>query len=255
MSVWNEIGDRVFLRRYAFYDQQIGVVVGADEVLLVDTRSSHAQAEEIRPDLRVLTPLPVGVVVNTHHHHDHTFGNHVFRPAPIWGHVRCAPRHASDGDREAARPGGRRPKLAADLPAVVIDPPDRTFEETAVVEVGGRRVELRHLGRGHTDDDIVALVPDAGVLFAGDLLENGAAALVRGRLSARLARDGQPASRAGARAGSCRAMATSATALRRDRPLARGDQHDRRAGPGRGGRRALGRSGHRAVALPGQGVA
>jgi glyoxylase-like metal-dependent hydrolase (beta-lactamase superfamily II) len=42
------------------------------------------------------------------------------------------------------------------------------------VDLGGRRVELRHLGLGHTDHDIVVGVPDASVLFAGDLIENGA---------------------------------------------------------------------------------
>ena len=56
----------------------------------------------------------------------------------------------------------------------MIDPPDKTFSETAYVELGDRRVELRFLGRGHTDHDIVIRVADASVLFAGDLVENGA---------------------------------------------------------------------------------
>jgi glyoxylase-like metal-dependent hydrolase (beta-lactamase superfamily II) len=66
------------------------------------------------------------------------------------------------------------PDLAADVASVVIDPPDRTFAEAISVDVGGRRVDLTYLGRGHTDADIVIVVPDAGVLFAGDLLENDA---------------------------------------------------------------------------------
>ena len=63
--------------------------------------------------------------------------------------------------------------MAGDLADVVIDPPDRVFAETATVEVGGRPVELRYLGRGHTDHDIVISVPDADVVFAGDLIEGG----------------------------------------------------------------------------------
>ena len=78
------------------------------------------------------------------------------------------------GEARRARIAAENPEIAADLPEVVIDPPDRTFSETAFVDVGGRRVELRFLGRGHTDHDIVVDVRDAGVLFAGDLLENGA---------------------------------------------------------------------------------
>ncbi|HKG18251.1 MAG TPA: MBL fold metallo-hydrolase, partial [Candidatus Limnocylindrales bacterium] len=45
---------------------------------------------------------------------------------------------------------------------------------TVEIDPGGRTVELRYLGRGHTDNDIVITVPGADVLFAGDLLENDA---------------------------------------------------------------------------------
>ncbi len=171
---WQEIADRAFVRRYRLLDQSIGVILGPEGVLVVDTRSTHRQADELRRDIAVLTPLPVRAVVDTHHHYDHAFGNHVFRPAPIWGHVRCASRLLETAEAARAEVADRIPDWAQELAEVVIDPPDRTFEEHAVVDVIGRRVELRYLGRGHTDDDVVALVPDAGALFAGDLLENGA---------------------------------------------------------------------------------
>jgi glyoxylase-like metal-dependent hydrolase (beta-lactamase superfamily II) len=176
MTGWQEIGDRVFVRRYAFYDQNIGVVVGDGGLLLVDTRVSHRQAEEIRDDIRSISSLPVTTVVNTHGHSDHAFGNHVFRPATIWGHERCATMIASTGERQRERLANVMPELADELAEVVLDPPDRTFETTTTVEVdpGGRTVELRYLGRGHTDNDIVITVPGADVLFAGDLLENDA---------------------------------------------------------------------------------
>jgi glyoxylase-like metal-dependent hydrolase (beta-lactamase superfamily II) len=173
---WLEVGDRVFVRRYAMLDQNIGVVLGEEGVLLVDTRATHVAADEILADLRRLTPLPVRSVVNTHGHWDHCFGNARFRPAPIWGHVRCVEMMVKTGERQRARIAEAIGELADDLANVVIDPPDQTFEDSATVEVepGGRSVELRYLGRGHTDNDIVLLVPDADVLFAGDLLENGA---------------------------------------------------------------------------------
>src|SRR4029078_10664958 len=86
---WGEIGDRVFVRRYAFYDQNIGVVLGDREALVIDTRSTHEQAREILADLRELTRAPVTGVVDTHGHFDHAYGNRVFRPATIWGHDGC----------------------------------------------------------------------------------------------------------------------------------------------------------------------
>ncbi len=174
MSGWVEVGDRVFVRRYAFFDQNIGVVLGDGAALVVDTRSTHVQGREILADLRELTTSPVTVVVDTHGHFDHVLGNHVFRPATIWGHEGCVAFMGRTAGSRMARIAEESPEIAADLAEVVIDPPDRTFTETAYVEVGGRRVELRFLGRGHTDHDIVVRVPDAAILFAGDLLEGGA---------------------------------------------------------------------------------
>ncbi|HKG20194.1 MAG TPA: MBL fold metallo-hydrolase, partial [Candidatus Limnocylindrales bacterium] len=133
MTGWQEIGDRVFVRRYAFYDQNIGVVVGDGGLLLVDTRVSHRQAEEIRDDIRSISSLPVTTVVNTHGHSDHAFGNHVFRPATIWGHERCATMIASTGERQRERLANVMPELADELAEVVLDPPDRTFETTTTV--------------------------------------------------------------------------------------------------------------------------
>ncbi len=177
MSKWTEIGTRVFVRRYPFYDQNIGAILGDDGVLIVDTRISHRQADEILADLRELTALPVRAVVNTHGHNDHAFGNHRFRPAPIWGHERCARMVRETGAAQIAAIVEAMPALADELAEVVLDPPDRTFDgDSAVVDfdAGGRRIELRHLGRGHTDNDVVVLVPDAKLMFAGDLVENGA---------------------------------------------------------------------------------
>ena len=171
---WTEIGDRIFVRRYAFYDQNIGVVLGRDAALVIDTRTTYPQAREILDDLRRLTSSPVEVVVDTHGHYDHAFGNRIFRPATIWGHVGCGPFMERTGSARRPRMIAELPELADDLREVEIDPPDQSFDERAAIEVGGREVELRFLGRGHTDHDAVILVPGTGVVFGGDLIENGA---------------------------------------------------------------------------------
>ena len=173
-TLWTEIGDRVFVRRYAFFDQDIVAVLGPDAALIVDTRSTPAQAREILDDLRDLGSPSVGIVVNTHGHYDHTFGNSVFRPAVIWGHERCVTMIQLYGERMRSSIAARLPDLAADLAAVVLDPPDSTFTTHASIDLHGRPVELAYLGRGHTDNDIVIGIPDADVLCAGDLIEEGA---------------------------------------------------------------------------------
>jgi glyoxylase-like metal-dependent hydrolase (beta-lactamase superfamily II) len=170
---WVEIGDKVFVRRYAFYDQNIGVVLGRAEALVIDTRSTYAQAREIQADLRELTDSPVGVVVDTHGHFDHVFGNGIFRPATIWGHERCVTFMVRTGEARKRTIAVEEPLLADDLAEIVIDPPDRVFATHARIEVGGREVMLRYLGRGHTDHDVVVEVPGTDVVFAGDLVENG----------------------------------------------------------------------------------
>jgi glyoxylase-like metal-dependent hydrolase (beta-lactamase superfamily II) len=174
MTAWQELGNGVFAKRYEFADQQIGAIVGAYGVVLIDTRSSHRQAEEIRRDLEALTPFRVTTVINTHGHSDHCFSNHPFRPVPIWGHVRCVAMIERTGERQRENLRQSIPEMADEFAEVVIDPPDHVFESETVLDLGGRAVSLRHLGRGHTDNDIVVLVPDSGVLFAGDLIENGA---------------------------------------------------------------------------------
>ncbi|HJP87580.1 MAG TPA: MBL fold metallo-hydrolase [Candidatus Limnocylindrales bacterium] len=169
-----EVGDRVYALHYDFYDQQIGVVIDLDDVMVIDTRSTPEQAREILADLRSLTAKPVSIVVDTHWHYDHAFGNSVFRPAAIWGHVRAAERIVRDGPEAIREIAAVEGQLAADIVNVRLDPPEHTFDDRATVMVGDRRVELAYHGRAHTEGDISVTVPDAQVLFGGDLIEQGA---------------------------------------------------------------------------------
>jgi glyoxylase-like metal-dependent hydrolase (beta-lactamase superfamily II) len=171
---WSEIGDRVFTWRFEFFDQQIGVILGGSDVVVIDTRSTPVQAQEIVDLVRELTRDPVSIVIDTHWHWDHTFGNSVFRPASIWGHARVPGRLRAQGPATIEEAAGWVPGIADDLRKVVIDPPDRTFDEHATVEAGDRELRLTYLGRGHTDTDIAIEVVAADVLFAGDLVEAGA---------------------------------------------------------------------------------
>lgn len=175
---WTEVGDRVFVRRHESMDLNIGLVVGAGACLVVDSRETAAAGRELAAAVRTVTPHP-WVLVNTHFHFDHSFGNSAFRPTTIWGHRRCAEMLLDDGERMRAGIAGRYRDAgldgtAAEVEASPIDPPDELVDDVATLTVGGRPVHLRHLGRGHTDNDIVVLVPDAALLLAGDLVEEGA---------------------------------------------------------------------------------
>lgn len=161
--MWSEIGNGIYIHRFASYDLTIGLIVGADACLLVDTRDSLAHGRELADAVRTVTPA-AWTVVNTHAHFDHYLGNGAFVPADIWALDRC--REVID------RTGAEQLERFGDGATPLVEP-NRTFAPPEhVLDIGGRRVSLRHLGRGHTDGDIVIRVDD--VVFAGDLVEEGA---------------------------------------------------------------------------------
>ncbi len=171
---WQALGPGVFRRRHALLDQNVGLVLGTDAALLIDTRPTPAGTRELLDDLGDLTRLPLRFVVNTHCHFDHTFGNECFPRTMIWGHRRCARALRVQGEAQRAAALTWMPDEAAALATVRVTPPGRLVDTSVTLDLGQRSVELRYLGRGHTDGDLIVLVPDAGVVFAGDLLEEGA---------------------------------------------------------------------------------
>lgn len=173
MSVWQELGPDVYRRRYEVLDLNVGVVVGGEGVLVIDTRASQRQARETLAELRTLTPLPVRWVLNTHWHWDHCWGNAEFPGAELWGHPLCRERLLMEGAAmKSAVLEHVDEEHHPEIEEVEIVPPDHLIPELAVLDLGGRTVEVRHPGRGHTDADLVVIAGD--VLFAGDLVEEGA---------------------------------------------------------------------------------
>jgi glyoxylase-like metal-dependent hydrolase (beta-lactamase superfamily II) len=113
----------------------------------------------------------VVAVVNTHAHFDHSFGNQRFPGIPIYGHVRVPP-HLDRYERPMlADCVARGEEPVAEWAAVEITPPTVLVGDEYRLEVGGRIVDLLHLGRGHTDNDIVLHLPDASAWLVGDLVE------------------------------------------------------------------------------------
>lgn len=175
---WVELADGVFVRRYQELDQSIGLVIGDGECLVLDTRANLVWGAELAAAVREVTKAPWTIAI-THWHWDHCFGTAEFLPGAVWAHERCHAALAADGIEQRdtmARIYAEhdRPELAELIRAVEPVLPDRLMTDRAQLSVGGRRVDLAYLGLGHTDNDIVVHVPDAGVVFAGDLVEQGA---------------------------------------------------------------------------------
>ena len=170
--MWREVADQVFMRRFVDFNVTVGLVVGEEAALVVDTRGSERQGRELAGEIHWLTHCKL-VVANTHHHYDHTFGNYAFLPAEMWGHEQCAAHLRFDSRTTQFALAAVMPEVAAEYVDTRITPPTKTFRESVTLELGNRKVQLTHLGRGHTDNDIVVIVPDVHVVYAGDLIEQG----------------------------------------------------------------------------------
>jgi glyoxylase-like metal-dependent hydrolase (beta-lactamase superfamily II) len=142
----------------------LGLIVGSQRTLLVDTGSSPLQGRALRASLAAVTDRPLTAVVVTHWHYDHAFGLAAFADVPKIAHESLRGRLLS---AEAAAEAQR-----LDVDPEELGQPNVEIAVATALDLGDRRVEIAHLGRGHTDGDLVVVVPDADALFAGDLLES-----------------------------------------------------------------------------------
>lgn len=141
-----------------------GIVVDGGACAVVDTAATRARADGLRAATRTLHPAEPGLLINTHHHSDHTFGNSVFAPETLIVANERTRTQIIDNDLHLQQ-------LWPDVPwgDVGVRPPTLTFDESLTVRVGGLRLELFTVGPAHTAADLVVWIPDRRVLFAGDV--------------------------------------------------------------------------------------
>jgi glyoxylase-like metal-dependent hydrolase (beta-lactamase superfamily II) len=157
-------------------DPNVGCIVGTESVLAIEARATPRMAQEWIDVVRTLTQLPFGDLVLTHYHAVRTLGAAAFSARRIIAHARTAEWIEERGLQDWASEQARMPRLfngAETIPGLTR--PTETFEESMTLELGNRRVELRHVGRGHTAGDLVVWLPDERICFAGDLVEAQAA--------------------------------------------------------------------------------
>ena len=146
-----------------------GIIV--DEVgsaVLVDTAATERRNRAILAEVARVSRGAPRVLVNTHHHPDHVYGN-CFLPdsTVIVAQDRCREmvlRAGTAAMKELTEP---------DYGDVTIRPPEITFSENMTVHAEGFPIELRMAGPAHTTNDVLVWLPEQKVLFAGDLAFNG----------------------------------------------------------------------------------
>jgi glyoxylase-like metal-dependent hydrolase (beta-lactamase superfamily II) len=173
---WIEVAAGVFARRYPELDQTLGLIVGGERCLVVDSGTDEVHGAQWRAAIRSVTALPWTVLV-THAHWDHFLGTAAFTPCPVWAHQRCRDEIATNAEQHrsgALRAAHGQPALSDRIRRARVVVPTETLTTPVELDLGGRTVRLWHPGRGHTSGDVVAEVCDARVMFAGDLVEQGA---------------------------------------------------------------------------------
>lgn len=146
-----------------------GFVADGAVVASIDTCATERRTRAYLQAVKAHTGSAPQILVNTHHHGDHTNGNGLLAGATIVGHSRCREEMLRNG---ILRPEGLFEPV--DWGELTLAPPVLTFEERLDLHVGGRRIELMHLGTAaHTTNDVVAWLPEERVLFTGDLAFNG----------------------------------------------------------------------------------
>jgi glyoxylase-like metal-dependent hydrolase (beta-lactamase superfamily II) len=153
-------------------DPNSGVIVGDDGVMVIDAQATPAMAEELIARVVKVTDKPIKYVLLTHYHAVRVLGASAFKGADIIASDTARAMIAERGQQDMESEIGRFPRLFRAVETIPgLTWPTVTFSDQMSVFLGRREVRLMHIGRGHTAGDVIAAVPDAGVIFSGDLVE------------------------------------------------------------------------------------
>jgi glyoxylase-like metal-dependent hydrolase (beta-lactamase superfamily II) len=194
-----------------WFESNAGLVIGDGESALIDTLTDLKLTRRMLDAFAEHTDrAPIRTLVNTHSDVDHVCGNQLVEGADVVSSRRSAEliRRLDPGSfkgfgrlAQGMRLVGRLPvpvvgslplpvvprvRLGAigtyigdmlepfDFDGIEITPPKREFEGELSLDVGGRKMRLAEVGPAHTPGDLIVHVPDAGVVYAGDILFVGA---------------------------------------------------------------------------------
>ncbi|MEW5423208.1 MBL fold metallo-hydrolase [Amorphus sp. 3PC139-8] len=168
---FSEVGPNL----YAFTaegDPNTGVIIGDDSVMIFDAQATPRLANLVIEKVRGVTDKPIRYVTLSHYHAVRVLGASAYNADEIIASDVCRAMVYERGQEDWDSEFGRFPRLFQGHESIPgLTWPTMTFDTAMTVYLGDRRVDLMHLGRAHTAGDIVAWVPDAGVMFTGDIVE------------------------------------------------------------------------------------
>ncbi len=175
-TVITEVAPGVYFRKMEtepkFLGSNQGWIVFKDFVLVIEA-SFPSQAEAVIKEIRKTTDKPIRYVFDTHYHGDHADGN------PVFAKMGALPV-ASENSKTLFETKGlagfqkTQKEKPEEYGTMEYAPPSLYFPTRLVIDDGTQRVELIHVGHGHTAGDAFAWLPKHGILFTGDACVNGA---------------------------------------------------------------------------------
>lgn len=157
-----------------------GYVITSEGVVVFDALGTPSLGWALLQDIQSRTGQAVRYVVVSHYHADHIYGLQAFKdhtPAQIVAQERAADyteNSETSDERAEVRLDQRRAALSPWVDARTrIVTADRTFKDTLDISLGGKRFALIYAGPAHSSSDMMMMVEPDGVLFAGDIVQNG----------------------------------------------------------------------------------
>ena len=153
-------------------DPNTGVIVGDDCCAVFDAQATPAMARQVIERVRSVTDKPIKYVILSHYHAVRVLGASAYQAQGIVASQETYRLVGERGKQDWDSEFGRFPRLFRDAQSIPgLTWPTLAFVKEMTLYLGKREVKLMQLGAGHTSGDIVAWVPDAGVMFTGDLIE------------------------------------------------------------------------------------
>jgi len=149
-----------------------GFVLTKEGVIVIDSQMNEDLAREMLAEIRRRSSQSILYVINTHHHGDHTFANHIFAPTKgIIAHenaLKFLEEHGEEHLKQFKRFFGQ-----GQAKGIKITLPTITIQDQLTLVYKKTTIEIRHLGPGHTNGDLVVYLPGEKILFSGDLVYSG----------------------------------------------------------------------------------
>ena len=168
-NVWSAIGATA-PPTYANsgHNNNLSFIITSEGVVVINAGDNYLLAQALHKEIKAITSQPVKYVVLENGQGHAAMGALYWkqRNVPIIAHVETLHELKQYGEETLARvKSGRRDKSA--YSEVVL--PDETFEGKKVIELGGQRIELLHLGPAHSPGDIMVWLPQQKLVISGDM--------------------------------------------------------------------------------------